>query len=91
MGPSQAQKPFRVPHFLFAGKRFQPPRPFLSSKGRFQQLLIRGVRECRSKGGTVKNNSAGKGHTVRFLLKGPNLMHVSELFYRNWGPPGGGW
>ena len=33
VGPSQAQKLFCVPHFLLVGKRVQPPRPSLSSKG----------------------------------------------------------
>ena len=36
MGPSQVQKPFCVSHFLLVGKRFQPPRPSLSSKGQIQ-------------------------------------------------------
>ena len=33
--------PFPVPHFLFAGKRLQPPRPSSIPKSRWQQLLFR--------------------------------------------------
>ena len=45
VGPSQVQKPCCVivptsptPHFLFAGKRLQPPRTSLSSKGQIQTV-----------------------------------------------------
>ena len=33
---TRAQKHFRVPHILFTGKSFQPPRPSLNSKGQMQ-------------------------------------------------------
>ena len=36
VGPSWVQKPSRVPGFWFVGKRFQPPRASLSSKGQIQ-------------------------------------------------------
>ena len=37
-GHSCVQKPFCVPHFWFAGKRLQPPRPSLNSKGQIQAV-----------------------------------------------------
>ena len=38
VGPSQVQKYFCVPCFLFGGKRLQPPRPSLSSKWQIQTI-----------------------------------------------------
>ena len=38
-----------VPSFLFVRKRFQPSWPSLSSKRRFEQLLVRERRGCRAK------------------------------------------
>ena len=48
----QSIKAFLCPCFLFVRKRFQPPRPFLSSKGQIQLLIWR-VRKCRKKQYTV--------------------------------------
>ena len=39
-GSSWVQKPLPVPCFLFAGKRLQPPRPSLISKGQIQTVSI---------------------------------------------------
>ena len=38
VGPCWAQKPLLVPYSLFVGKRFQPPRSFLSSKGQIHAV-----------------------------------------------------
>ena len=70
MGPYWVQKPFCVPCFLFVGKRFQPPRPSLSSKGHFKQLLTRRVRECRNKGKAVQKQQCRDGAGSWFLLRG---------------------
>ena len=42
VGPSWLQKPFHVPCFLSVGKRLQPPRPSLNSKGQMQLLIREG-------------------------------------------------
>ena len=49
-GPSWVQKPFCVLYFWFVGKSFSPIDLPWASKGRFKQLLIRGIKECRNKG-----------------------------------------
>ena len=50
----QVPRTFCVPCFLFAGIRFQPPRPSCLPKGRFKYLLIRERRECRNEKGAIK-------------------------------------
>ena len=52
MGLSWKQKPFHVPHFLLVGKRLQPPKPSLSSKGQIQIITIRGAVFLSSSTGT---------------------------------------
>lgn len=42
------------PQFLICRKRLLSPRPSQSSKSRPKQLLIREVKECRSKGKAVQ-------------------------------------
>ena len=42
MGPSWIQKPLCVPHFWLVGKRLQPPRPSLSSKGQIPTVANQG-------------------------------------------------
>ena len=37
-GPSWGPNPFSVPRFLFLGKRLQPLRPSLGSKGQMQTV-----------------------------------------------------
>ena len=54
VGLSRVQRPFCVPCFLFAGIRFQPPRPSCLPKDRFKYLLLRERRECRNERGTIK-------------------------------------
>ena len=39
---SWVQKHFHVPHLLFVEKRFQSPRPSLSSKGQIQAVTNQG-------------------------------------------------
>ena len=57
---SWAHKPFCVPRFLFLGSRLQPPRPPLSSKGRFK-VLIREGRGGRDQGGAFQGQQRRLG------------------------------
>ena len=90
------KKAFHVSCFLFVGM-FQTLRAFLSSKGRFKQLWVRGVRglrDYRNKGKAVKENSAAMrqdpGSSSRDIHDNGIHMttgYTSEFSYRDYGPP----
>ena len=83
-------KSLSVSCFLFAGKRFQPPRPSLSTKGQILTVANQGskgmqeVRECR-KEEQSRNNSASIKAGSWFLLKGYIYIYnnIFEFFCRN--------
>lgn len=58
VGPSQTQKLFQVPFFLLAGKRVQPARPSLSTKGWVQTYLLRKRGNAETKEEQSRSNSA---------------------------------
>lgn len=69
-GPSQAGKPYHVPHFLFVEKRFQPPGPSLRSKRQIQT-----VTDWRSEGMQRKNTGQCRPRPVpppgKHMASGP--------------------
>ena len=81
-----AQKLFWVPHFwLQEIVFFRPPWPSLSSKGRFLQLLIMEVRECRDNGEAVKrNNSTALGQGPGSPWR--DINNIFKLLCRYWTP-----
>lgn len=81
--PLSMQKPFHILCFTSVGKRLQPPRLSLCSKGKIQTGKW-GNMETKSRNNSVATK---KNPDSSWRDRHNNLIHISEFYYREPRPP----